>query len=229
MSKIKQLKIIITGSEGLLGSKISDYLEKNYEIIRLDLSLGHDLTDENFVKKWFSENPADCLVNCFALNDHVDKNSKRTTLFEISLGSFSKFMEVNLTALFSVCREFARNNSKGSIVNFSATTGIVSARPDLYNGAHKHIGYSVSKAGVINLTKFLATHLAPDIRVNCIAPGGAEFDQDENFIKKYSALTPMKRMMKTDELNGIVEYLCSSKSSYVTGSVFVIDGGWTSW
>ena len=138
-------------------------------------------------------------------------------------------MEINLTALFSVCREFARKNKNGSIINFSATTGIVSARPDLYNGGHKHIGYSVSKAGVINLTKFLATHLAPNIRVNCIAPGGAEFDQDDEFKKKYSALTPMKRMMKTNELNGIIEYLCTSQSSYVTGSVFVIDGGWTAW
>lgn len=229
MSIINKIKIIITGSEGLLGSEIAKYLEKNYEIIRLDILLGHDLTDESFVKQWFSKNHANCLVNCFAFNDHVDKNNKRTTIFDISLDSFSKFMEINLTALFSVCREFARNNSHGSIVNFSATTGIVSARPDLYNGGHKHIGYSVSKAGVINLTKFLATHLAPNIRVNCVAPGGAEFNQDEEFIKKYSALTPMKRMMKKDELNGIIEYLCSSKSSYVTGSVFVIDGGWTSW
>jgi len=223
------MKIIITGSEGLLGSEISNYLEKKNKILRLDLSLGHDLTDEKFVKKWFKENVADSLVNCFALNDHVEKKEKRLTLFNISLDSFSKFLDVNLIALFSVCREFARNNKTGSIINFSATTGIVSARPDLYNGAHKHIGYSVSKAGVINLTKFLATHLAPNIRVNCIAPGGVENNQDKTFIKKYSLLTPLKRMMKKDELNGIVEYLCSSKSSYVTGTTFVIDGGWTSW
>jgi len=185
--------------------------------------------DETFVKKWFKENTADCLVNCFALNDHVEKGQKRGTLFDISLDSFSKFLNVNLTALFSVCREFARNNGSGSIVNFSATTGIVSARPDLYDGGHKHIAYSVSKAGVINLTKFLATHLAPKIRVNCIAPGGAQSDQGDEFLKKYSALTPMRRMMKPDELNGIVEFLCNSKSSYVTGATFVVDGGWTCW
>ena len=229
MSDQKKLKIVITGSEGLLGSQISKFLSKNHEILKLDLSLGHDLVDENFVKKWFKENKVDCLVNCFALNDHVEKNRKRSTLFEISLDSFSNFLNVNLTALFSVCREFARNNNEGSIINFSATTGIVSARPDLYNEGHKHPGYSVSKAGVINLTKFLATHLAPNIRVNCIAPGGAFKDQDDEFVKKYSNLTPMKRMMKTHELNGIVEYLCSSKSSYVTGATFVIDGGWTAW
>ncbi len=223
------MKIVITGSEGLLGKEISKYLAKTDKILRLDLTLGHDLTDETFVKKWFKQNKADALVNCFALNDHVEKNQKRGTLFDVTLESFSKFMDVNLVALFSVCREYARNNKNGSIVNFSASTGIVSARPDLYDGGHKHIGYSVSKAGVINMTKFLSTHLAPEIRVNCVAPGGVEFDQDTEFIKKYANLTPLKRMMKKTELNGLVEYLVGSKSSYVTGATFVIDGGWTTW
>ena len=223
------MKIIITGSEGLIGKQLVKYLKKNHTILKLDLILGHDLTDEKFVKKWFKGNKADCLVNCFAFNDHVDKKRAKQTMFNISLASFSQFLEINLTSLFSVCREYARNNKFGSIINFSATTGIVSARPNIYNGSHKHIGYTVSKAGVINLTKFLATHLAPNIRVNCVAPGGVEYKQDRQFIKKYSELTPMKRMMKKNELNGIIEYLCSKKSSYVTGSTFVIDGGWTSW
>lgn len=223
------MKIVITGSEGLLGKEISKYLAKTNKILKLDLTLGHDLTDETFVKKWFKQNKADALVNCFALNDHVEKNQKRGTLFDITLESFSKFMDVNLVALFSVCREYARNNKNGSIVNFSASTGIVSARPDLYDGGHKHIGYSVSKAGVINMTKFLSTHLAPEIRVNCVAPGGVKFDQNTKFIKKYANLTPLKRMMKKTELNGLVEYLVGSKSSYVTGATFVIDGGWTTW
>jgi len=225
----KNLKIAVTGSEGLLGSTISKYLEKNNKVFRLDLSLGHDLTDEKFVKKWFKTNKVNCLINCFAINDHVGKNQKRPTLYDVSLDSFTKILDVNLVALFSVCREFARNNRRGSIVNFSASTGIVSARPDLYNGGHKHIGYSVSKAGVINLTKFLAVHLAPNIRVNCIAPGGVLNNQDDEFVKKYSNLTPLKRMMKKHELNGMMDFLASPLSSYATGATFVIDGGWTTW
>jgi NAD(P)-dependent dehydrogenase (short-subunit alcohol dehydrogenase family) len=223
------MKIIVTGSEGLLGKEISDHLKKNNEIIKLDLKLGHELSNEEFVSKFFNDNKADCLVNCFAFNDHVKKGEKRGTIFDITLESFNEFLQINLTSLFSVCREFAKNNEKGSIVNFSATTGIVSARPDIYDGSHKHPAYSISKAGVINLTKFLATHLAPNIRVNCIAPGGVRFDQDENFIEKYSKLTPMKRMMEKNELNELVELLCSSGSSYMTGSTIVVDGGWTSW
>ena len=223
------MKIIITGSEGLLGKEIVKHLEKNHDVLKLDLLLGHDLSDENFVKKWFKKNHATGLVNCFALNDHVEKGKKRPTLFDITLKSFSDFLDVNLVSLFSVCREFARNNKSGSIINFSASTGIVSARPDLYNGGHKHIAYSISKAGVENMTKFLSTHLAPSIRVNCVAPGGVEAGQDKEFIKKYSKLTPLNRMMKKNELNGIIEFLCSSQSSYVTGATFVVDGGWTTW
>ena len=223
------MKIIVTGSEGLLGKEISQYLEKKNEVIKVDLQLGHELTNEEFVKEFFKENKSDCLVNCFAFNDHVKKGEKRGTIFDLTLESFNEFLEVNLTALFSVCRQYAQNNEMGSIVNFSATTGIVSARPDIYDGSHKHPAYSISKAGVINLTKFLATHLAPNIRVNCIAPGGVRFDQDEEFIQKYSKLTPMKRMMEKNELNELVEFLCSSGSSYMTGSTIVVDGGWTSW
>ena len=79
------------------------------------------------------------------------------------------------------------------------------------------------------LTKHLATHLAPSIRVNTVIPGGVEHNQSEKFKEKYNQQTPMKRMMKTNEITGILEYLISDKSSYTTGTEFKIDGGWTAW
>ena len=114
-------------------------------------------------------------------------------------------------------------------MNFSSTYGLVSPKPNLYDGAHKDIGYGVSKAGVVNLTKYLAVHLAPKIRVNCVVPGGVLFKQNKQFVHKYSKLTPLKRMMKKTELNGLIEYLVGTQSSYVTGATFVVDGGWTTW
>jgi len=222
-------KITITGSEGLIGKELCRFFAKNNKIYKLDLELGHDLTDEKFVKKWFKDNPTNYLINCFSINDHIDINRKKNTLYDLTLKSFSKYMEINLTALFSVCREFARNNKNGAIVNFSSYLGIVSSRPDLYDGSHKDAGYCVSKAGVINLTKYLAIHLAPDIRVNCVVPGGILLNQDKKFVRNYSKLTPMKRMMKKTELNSLIDYLCSEHASYVTGSAIVIDGGYTSW
>ena len=227
--KILMKKIVITGSKGLIGTELCKFFKKKYRVLELELKLGNDLSDEKFVKKWFKENPADYLVNCFALNDHMDQKRKKSTLYNFSLESFNDYLQVNLTSLFSVCREFSKNNKTGSIVNFSSTYGLVSPSPNLYHGSHKHIAYGVSKAGVINLTKYLATHLAPNIRVNCVVPGGVLFKQSKKFRDSYSKLTPMKRMMYKNELNEVIGFLCSNNSGYTTGSVLVIDGGYTIW
>jgi gluconate 5-dehydrogenase len=148
---------------------------------------------------------------------------------DLDLKVFEKYLSVNLTALFSVCREFARNNESGSIVNFTSIYGLVSPQPKLYGGDEKNIAYGVSKAGVIQLTKHLAVHLAPNFRVNCIAPGGVSHTQDDGFRRRYAEFTPLRRMMDVQELFGIIEFLISDQSSYCTGSVYSVDGGWTAW
>ena len=224
-------KIIITGSEGLIGREVSNFFEnERCKVIRCDLTLDHNLSDETFVKQFFKENRADYLINLFALNDHIDKNKKGDNLFDISLSSFDNYLKINVVSLFSACREFAKNNLNGNIVNFSSTYGLISPLPDLYEGDNqKHIGYGVSKSAVVQLTKHLAVHLAPNIRVNCVAPGGVKFEQGEDFISNYSKHVPLGRMMNVSELNGLLDYLCSEQSSYMTGQTISIDGGWTSW
>ena len=82
---------------------------------------------------------------------------------------------------------------------------------------------------MINLTQYLATHLAPNVRINCVVPGGILLNQNKKFRQSYAKLTPMKRMMKKNELNEIVNFLCSDASSYTTGAAFVVDGGYTVW
>ncbi len=224
-------KVIIAGSSGFIGKSLVKYMKRRYEVIELDLVKGQDLTDEKFVKAWFKKNRANYLVNLFGLNDHVGSGRQKQNIFTVPLESFERYMKVNLTAMFSVCREFARNNRKDdrAIVNFSSTYGVVSPFPNMYNGKEKHIGYSVSKAGIIMLTKHLAAHLAPGMRVNCVVPGGIKGKQSAKFKKEYSSRTPIGRMMKVSEINGIVSYLCSDESSYATGAIFCIDGGWTIW
>ncbi len=226
-------KIIITGSEGLIGKSIkSFFVSEGYEVICCDISLGHDLTDENFVRDFFANNRSDYLLNLFAFNDHVSSNNNSKNLFDISLDSFNKYLNVNLTALFSVCREYARNNAEGSIVNVSSLYSSLSPDPDLYkenpeDKNEKHIAYGVTKAGVEQLTRHLATHLAPSIRVNCVAPGGiGEKSQPDYFVKKFIKKTPMGRMMKQEDLFGIFKYLCSEYSTYTTGQTFRINGGY---
>jgi len=204
-------------------------LEKSYNIQKLSLRFGNDLTDEEFVKDYFSKNKADYLVNCFGFNDHIDVTKRSETLFDVSLESVNKYLFVNVVALFSVCREFAKNDEAKGIVNISSVYSMVSPRPSLYKNTEKHIGYSISKAAVNQLTKHLATHLAPRVRVNCVVIGGIEDKGITKFAEEYSKHVPMGRMMRRNEIIGLIEYLCSDKSTYTTGSIITVDGGWTAW
>ena len=99
----------------------------------------------------------------------------------------------------------------------------------IWRAALKHVGYSITKSGVIGLTKYLGAYLAPKIRVNAIVPGGVENGQNEEFIESYSNNTPMNRMMQKEEIIGISKFLASDESSYTTSSLFKVDGGWSSW
>lgn len=221
---------IVTGARGLIGTAtVKSLRAAGWDVKELDLQLGHDLADEAFVKRWFAENPAHGLVNLFALNHHISGAAQSNRLMDISLESFDRFLRLNLTVLFSVCREFARSNAGGSIVNYTSTYGLVSPQPKLYPGDEKHIGYGVSKAGVVQLTRHLATHLAPRFRVNVIVPGGVKAGQGEEFQKAYGERTPLGRMMDVEETTGLVEFLLSDKSSYCTGGLYPLDGGWTAW
>lgn len=228
-------RVIVAGARGLIGRHMAERFKSlGVEVLELDIATGHDLSHEAFVKEWFAAHPAQALVNAFALNDHVgaptaESNCLSNRLMDVSLESFDRFLSLNLTTLFSVCREYARNNATGRIVNFTSVYGLVSPLPSLYGGDEKHVAYGVSKAGVVQLTKHLAVHLAPGIRVNCVAPGGVEHMQDTEFRTLYAEHTPMGRMMTVDEVFGIVEFLVSEKSSYCTGGVFTVDGGWTAW
>jgi NAD(P)-dependent dehydrogenase (short-subunit alcohol dehydrogenase family) len=224
-------KVIIAGSEGLLGQVISEkFQEFKATVIGLDLKNGQNFLDESFVKSIMQEHAeAHVLINTFALNPQPDEES--LDLFNVSLESLKKYLNVNLLALFSVCREFARTCAEGaSIINFSSTYGVNSPKHFIYpEGFVKHIGYTITKAGVLGLSKYLATYLAPRIRVNTIVPGGVSNNQTTEFIEAYSQMTPMNRMMKKEEILGAILYLSSEISSYTTGSILTVDGGWTAW
>lgn len=224
------MRIIVAGSEGLIGKEVcSSLTTSGYKVKKADLLLGDDFTDEIYVKDFFKKNKADALINLFALNHHIDNTALNNNLFDISLESFEKFLKINVSSLFLVCREFAKNNKKCNIVNFSSTYGVVSPRLDIYENDQKHIGYSVSKGAVLMLSKHLATHLAPHCRVNTIIPGGVCHQQPLSFRREYAKHTPLKRMMNVEEIYGAIEFLISSRASYVTGTELKVDGGWTLW
>ena len=148
--------------------------------------------------------------------------------------------DVNLKGTLNSIQSFIKcydssPQTSASIVNIGSLYGIVSPDFRVYNkGDRKNSEiYGATKAGIIQMTKYLAVYLADkNIRVNCVSPGGV-FNQDnpqsEDFIKKYSNRCPMKRMAKDTEMVGGIAYLASDISSYVNGHNLVIDGGYTAW
>ena len=119
----------------------------------------------------------------------------------------------------------------GSVILIASIYGLVGPDLRLYEDTlmNNPLGYGVSKGGLLQLMRYLATILAPDIRVNAISPGGVWRSQAEIFHKRYRERTPLKRMAIEEDLKGAFAYLASDLSAYVTGHNLVIDGGWTAW
>lgn len=147
---------------------------------------------------------------------------------------WDKAFRVNLTAGFVLVQE-ARDalaaSGHGSVILLASTYGIAGPDHRLYEGTTmaSPAGYSASKGGLLQLTRYLATTLAPRVRVNAVTPGGVRRDQPELFQQRYVARTPLGRMATEEDLKGAVAYLASDLSAYVTGHNLVVDGGWTVW
>ena len=151
-----------------------------------------------------------------------------------TINTWRRAIEVNLTASFHLCQLFneqLKRSGHGSIINISSIYGFVGPKMSLYEGTSmgNPAAYAISKGGVIQMTRWLSTILAPDIRVNCISLGGISRRQPKAFIDRYINCTPLKRMGREEDIKGAIAYLASDMSRWVTGTNLVIDGGWTVW
>lgn len=184
----------------------------------------------------------DVLINNAANNPKVEgENSNWSRLENFSLDLWNKDFAVGVTGAFLCSQVFGTYMAKqksGVIINVSSDLGIIAPDQRLYQvkGLSKDeqpvkpVTYSVVKHALLGLTKYLATYWADDnIRVNAICPGGVYNQQDETFLSKLQELIPLGRMATEDEYKGIIVYLASDASSYMTGSTISIDGGRTCW
>jgi 2-deoxy-D-gluconate 3-dehydrogenase len=186
----------------------------------------------------------DILVNSAALDPKFDpaavsKGITPGAFEDYPLDLWNSALNVNLTGMFlmtqACVKPMLEHGKKGSIINICSTYGLNGPDQRIYvkegeRVAFKPVYYTVTKAGVLGFTKYLAAYYAEtEIRVNALTPGGVFNNHEEYFVKNYSAKTILGRMAHKDEMNGALLFLASDASSYMTGNNLVVDGGWTAW
>jgi NAD(P)-dependent dehydrogenase (short-subunit alcohol dehydrogenase family) len=208
------------------------------------IGIAADIADPAAVKS-MAENierklgPIDILHNnAQAVRRNPERYFSPAESFDIE--TWREIMSVNLDGAFLVAQEIGARMAKrarGSIIQTSSIYGVVGPDQRIYEGS-EYLGrtintppvYSASKAGIIGLTRYLATYWGPrGVRVNTLTPGGVSSGQNEAFDRRYSARVPMGRMAKSDDLVGALIFLASDASQYVNGQNLIVDGGLTAW
>ena len=211
------------------------------------MALATDITDPQAVAGMQSAvlgrfGRLDILVNSAALDPKFDAGRDPAggsgSFEDHPLETWKQALDVNLTGMF-LCAQAAVKpmlaQEHGVIINICSTYGLVGPDQRIYlrpgqPQQFKPVFYSVTKAGVLGLTRYLATYYAgKNIRANALTPGGVFNNHDEIFTQNYSARTVMGRMARKDEMNGALLFLASDASTYMTGANLVVDGGWTAW
>ncbi|HEX8991689.1 MAG TPA: SDR family oxidoreductase [Anaerolineales bacterium] len=210
---------------------------------------GTDITDRDSVLALVASvvkdlGRLDILVNSAALDPKFDASASAKGIapgnFEdYPLEQWNAALNVNLTGMFLITqacvRPMLQQGRKGSIINICSTYGLNGPDQRIYvkdgrRVAFKPVYYTVTKAGVLGFTRYLAAYYAEtEIRVNALTPGGVFNNHEEYFVQNYSAKTILGRMARKDEMNGALLFLASEASSYMTGGNVVVDGGWTAW
>lgn len=176
----------------------------------------------------------DVLINNAAFVGTSGLQGWVTPFEQQSVETWRRAMEVNLTAAFDLAKGLSpalRKSGHGSIINVASIYASLGPDYSLYEGTSmgNPAAYAASKGGLVQLTRWLATTLAPEVRVNAISPGGVFRNQPDAFVKRYEARTPLGRMASEDDFRGSVAYLASDLSAYVTGENLMVDGGWAAW
>ena len=169
------------------------------------------------------------------VNNAYPRNENYGRKFEdVSFDDFCDNVNMHLGGYFLITKEVVKVMMKqtyGNIINITSMYGFVAPRFDIYEGTDMTtpVEYAAIKGGLINITRYLASYLGKyNIRVNAISPGGILNNQPESFVKKYSEKVVLeKRMTNTDDLTGVLIFLLSDASKYITGQNIVVDGGWS--
>jgi NAD(P)-dependent dehydrogenase (short-subunit alcohol dehydrogenase family) len=212
---------------------IKAFGDRSVKLVDTDLE-DEDARSELITNLLNDKAPLNILINNAGFVGTSDLKGWVTDIQNQSIETWRRAVEVNLTAAFDLSKGLIpkiKESGDGSIINISSIYGFVAPDYSLYEDTQmgNPAAYAASKGGLIQLSRWMATTLAPDIRVNTISPGGVFRNQPAKFVKRYKMKTPLARMATEEDFKGAIIYLASNLSSYVTGHNLIVDGGWSSW
>ncbi|HHW31655.1 MAG TPA: SDR family oxidoreductase [Clostridiaceae bacterium] len=243
---------LLTGGAGKYGRQIAYALAEagaetymaSRNVEKLEI-LASELREQGYKAKalYYDQGKEETIL---ALRDEILKQSGRidilvnnavartTNDWDDPAENFTKSMIINGTGIFLMCRTFGdvmAAQGGGSIINIASMMGMVGPDKNNYEGLNmgKSAGdYYFHKAGMINFTKFVASKYgARNVRCNAVSPGGLFANQPELFVERYNKRTLLGRMANDTDLKGVIVFLASDASLYITGANIPVDGGYT--
>lgn len=254
---LKNKKAVVIGGSGLLGSEIVKALIStsaqviNLDIQKLKLSSKFNKYQYNFfnVKKMNSLDKnfdkiiqkfgcPDIFVNCsYPTSKNWNNSSFKKNKISILRDNVDFHLNSYVWLSYKICEMMKKSNKRGSVIMLSSIYGLLAQNKEIYKNTNmsENMNYSIIKGGINNFAKQLASFYGSyGIRVNSVCPGGiaghvkgSKKNQNKIFIKNYSKNCPLKRLGKPEEVASSVLFLSSDASSYITGTSFLIDGGWS--
>ncbi len=217
------------------------FIDADFMVVEMDITNEQQVAD-GIAKIVAHFGTIDVLVNNAAIDAKFDKtgmsqvNQSRFENYPLDL--LRRSVEVNLTGTIIVTQAACRQmlaQGYGNIINVASTYSVVAPNQDLYDFGqgtqnYKPIDYIASKSFIPNFTRYIATFYAKNnIRCNAVVPHGIFNNHDEAFLTNFAKLSPLQRMANREELRGPFTLLASDESTYMTGSILMVDGGWTAW
>lgn len=232
---------LVTGASGHIGRIICETLsELGANVISVDrlgqgslLSCDLEVQEQrNELLCWIKSNYSkiNILVNNAAFVGTSNLEGWAVSFEQQTIDTWRRALEVNLTAVFDLCKGLAplfREAAGANIINIGSLYAELGPDWRLYEDTDmgNPAAYAASKGGLVQLTRWLSTTMAPHVRVNAISPGGVLRGQPDVFVKRYEARVPLGRMATESDFKGAIAYLATDLSAYVTGQNIHVDGG----
>jgi len=229
-------KIVLTDRNATALEKIKDEFNVLFDdgdrVSVFPANLDSDGDVECLIRYLNALSSLDVLIHCAAFVGTTSMDGWAVPYQAQSIETWRRCIEVNLTAPFRLNQgvfEKMNESKTPSIIHFSSIYGQVGPDMSLYDGLNmgNPAAYAVSKAGLSQLSRWLATVMPAHFRINTITPGGIERGQNSDFITRYTRNVPANRMGSEDDIVGTAVLLASDAGLYINGQDIAVDGGWT--